>query len=177
MRVNFDDQSSKKLSRHGLDLNFCGATEFQDFAVEAPVVVQAQIYTDLPFRMGAFSACYGGRLRAISIGRYCSIAPDVQTGWEEHPTDRVTSSMIGYVRDVHGWATLIGRPEYDPSPNEWQSIRGITEIGNDVWLGYRVFIRSGVKIGHGSVIGAGSVVLNDLPPYSVAAGAPADVKR
>lgn len=177
MQVDFDDRSPAKLYKRGFGLNFDRPTCFQDFAVERPIVAEAQVYTDLSFRMGAFSACYGGRLRATHIGRYCSIAPGVQTGWEEHPTHRVTSSMIGYVRDVHGWASLVGRSDYEPSVADWQPLRGTTDIGNDVWIGFGVFIRSGVKIGDGCVIGARSVVVNDLPPYSVAAGVPARVKK
>ena len=48
-------------------------------------------------------------------------------------------------------------------------------IGNDVWLGDRVIILPGVHIGDGCIIGAGSVVTRDIPPYSVAAGIPAKV--
>ncbi len=48
-------------------------------------------------------------------------------------------------------------------------------IEDDVWLGYNVVILPGVTIGQGSVIGAGSVVVKDIPPYSVAVGNPAKV--
>ena len=48
-------------------------------------------------------------------------------------------------------------------------------VGNDVWLGDRVIILPGVHIGDGCIIGAGSVVTRDIPPYSVAAGIPAKV--
>ena len=48
-------------------------------------------------------------------------------------------------------------------------------VGNDVWLGDRGIILPGVHIGDGCIIGAGSVVTRDIPPYSVAAGIPAKV--
>ena len=46
-----------------------------------------------------------------------------------------------------------------------------------VWLGARVIVMKGVRIGHDSVIGAGSVVTGDIPPRSVAVGMPARVIR
>lgn len=51
------------------------------------------------------------------------------------------------------------------------------EIGNDVWLATRVTVCGGAKIGDGAVIGAGSVVLGKIPPYTFAAGVPAKVIR
>jgi acetyltransferase-like isoleucine patch superfamily enzyme len=46
-----------------------------------------------------------------------------------------------------------------------------------VWCGANVVITSGVTIGDRSVIGANSVVTRDLPPFSIAAGAPATVLK
>ena len=48
-------------------------------------------------------------------------------------------------------------------------------IGDDVWIGVNVVILPGVNIGTGCVIGAGSIVTKDIPPYSVAVGNPAKV--
>jgi len=50
-------------------------------------------------------------------------------------------------------------------------------IGRDVWIGTRVLILPGGKIGEGSVIGAGSIVSRNIPPFSVAVGVPAKVVR
>ena len=50
-------------------------------------------------------------------------------------------------------------------------------IERDVWIGANAVICGGVTIGHGSVIGAGSVVNKDIPPMSVAAGTPCRVIR
>jgi len=50
-------------------------------------------------------------------------------------------------------------------------------IEDNVWLGVRSTILKGVRIGRGSVIGAGSVVTTDIPAYSVAFGVPAKVIR
>ncbi len=52
--------------------------------------------------------------------------------------------------------------------------RGI-KIGDDVWLGAGSIVLDGVTIGRGSVVGAGAVITKDIPPNSVAVGAPARV--
>lgn len=175
--VNFDNASPHRLHEAGYQVDFRSPRTFlTEFALEPPCVVQGSIALDLPFFMGAFSANYGGYLRGVRIGRYCSIAGDVQTGWDDHPTDWVTSSQVGYVPDVHGWATLTGHPEraIDVPFASW---RGITTIGNDVWIGHGVFVRAGVTIGDGAIVAARSVVLSDVQPYSIVAGAPAKLKR
>ena len=51
------------------------------------------------------------------------------------------------------------------------------EIGNDVWIGARVIILPGVKIGNGCVIGAGAVVTKDVPDYCVVGGNPAKILK
>ena len=48
-------------------------------------------------------------------------------------------------------------------------------IEDNVWLGDRVIILGGVKLGEGSIIQAGSVVVNDIPKYGIAGGHPARV--
>ncbi len=68
----------------------------------------------------------------------------------------------------------------DPvTPVPWQGFttKGPTRIGDNVWCGANVVVTSGVTIGERSVIGAGSVVTTDIPPFSIAAGAPARVLR
>ncbi len=54
--------------------------------------------------------------------------------------------------------------------------KGIT-IEDDVWVGANVTFLDGAHVGRGSVIGAGSIVRGEIPPYSVAVGAPAKVVR
>jgi acetyltransferase-like isoleucine patch superfamily enzyme len=53
--------------------------------------------------------------------------------------------------------------------------KGPIVVGDGAWLGVGVIVLSGVRIGRGAVIGAGSVVTRDIPDRSVAAGAPARV--
>jgi acetyltransferase-like isoleucine patch superfamily enzyme len=68
----------------------------------------------------------------------------------------------------------------DPgTPITWQGFdsKGPTRIGDNVWLGAHVVVTSGVTIGERCVIGANSVVTQDIPPFSIAAGVPAKVLR
>lgn len=55
--------------------------------------------------------------------------------------------------------------------------RGDTVVGSDVWLGYQALVLPGVTVGHGAIIAAASVVANDVPPYAIVAGNPAQVVR
>jgi acetyltransferase-like isoleucine patch superfamily enzyme len=68
----------------------------------------------------------------------------------------------------------------DPNlPVTWQGFttKGPTRIGDNVWCGANVVVTTGVTIGERCVIGANSVVTESIPPYSIAAGAPARVLR
>jgi maltose O-acetyltransferase len=59
---------------------------------------------------------------------------------------------------------------------EWPESKPII-IGDNVWLGARVIVLAGVTIGDDACIGAGSLVIDDVPPRALAAGVPAKVIR
>jgi acetyltransferase-like isoleucine patch superfamily enzyme len=68
----------------------------------------------------------------------------------------------------------------DPErPVPWQGFttKGPTVLEDNVWLGANVVVTSGVRIGRRSVIGANSVVTEDIAPFTIAAGAPATVVK
>lgn len=52
-----------------------------------------------------------------------------------------------------------------------------TTVGSDVWFGHGSLVMPGVKIGHGAIIAAGSVVTKDVAPYTIVGGNPAKVIR
>lgn len=58
----------------------------------------------------------------------------------------------------------------------FKEIKGVV-IEDDVWIGVRVIILPGVRIGKGSIIGAGSVVTKDVKNYSIVGGVPAKLIR
>ena len=100
----------------------------------------------------------------LKIGKYCSIASDctIFLGGN-HRVDWI--STYPFSRDFN--CTLVGHP----------STKGDIVIGNDVWIGQGVTILPGVIVGDGAVIGAKSVVVKDVPPYSVVCGNPAELKK
>lgn len=55
--------------------------------------------------------------------------------------------------------------------------KGPVEIGNNVWVGEKVTILPGVKIGNGVIVAANSVVTKNIPSYSVVAGNPANIVK
>lgn len=50
-------------------------------------------------------------------------------------------------------------------------------VGEDVWIGARAILLSGVTIGRGTIVSAGAVVSKDVPPYSVVGGVPARILK
>lgn len=99
----------------------------------------------------------------IDIGSYCSIGPGVKIiAGGEHNYKLISSFPLK--------SYLVTKdPETDTLSN------GAVVIGNDVWVGANTIILSGVTIGDGVVIAAGSVITKDIPPYAIVAGVPAKV--
>ena len=96
------------------------------------------------------------------IGRFCSIADDVTFCLS---VDHILNNLSTYP-----FISLIqGRN------NEDAISKGNIIVEDDVWIGYRATIMSGVKIGQGAVIAAGAVVTKDIPPYAIVGGVPAKV--
>lgn len=72
----------------------------------------------------------------------------------------------------HGFAD-INRPMREQALTS----KGDIVLEADVWLGLNVVVMDGVTIGQGAIVGAGSVVTKDIPPYAIAGGVPARVMR
>ena len=171
MSFNFPEDS-------GIDIADKIPPLHRDSWFEPPIIVQAALAPMNLIQIGAFTGIYGGRLGHCKIGRYCSIASGVDIASDQHPIDWISSSMVQYVPNIHGWSDWLMRHDNAYyAPTAPFSSNALVEIGNDVWIGQGVFIKSGVKIGDGAIVGARSVVLSDIPPYSIVVGTPAVVKK
>ncbi len=116
--------------------------------------------------IGRYSYLAGNnRIFNTSIGSFCSIAENVCIGHAEHPYQQFSTSPIFYKKDNPFGTNKFFQKE----TNEFST----TIIGNDVWIGYNAYIRSGVTIGNGCVIGTGAVVTKNIEPYTIIAGVPA----
>ena len=61
---------------------------------------------------------------------------------------------------------------------DWTNVKiAPVKISNKVWIGFNCIILKGVTIGEGAVVGAGSVVTKDVPPWTIVAGNPARIIR
>ena len=85
----------------------------------------------------------------------------------------LTGKNILITDNSHGAVTL---DELETAPNKRPLFsKGPVVIGDNVWIGEMASILPGVRIGEGSVIGAGAVVTRDVPPRCVAVGNPARI--
>jgi acetyltransferase-like isoleucine patch superfamily enzyme len=62
---------------------------------------------------------------------------------------------------------------HDPQSPEFVCLERPVAIHDHVWIGARAIILPGVTIGEGAVVGAGSIVTKNVPPYTIVAGNPA----
>ncbi|MBN1500584.1 MAG: CatB-related O-acetyltransferase [Spirochaetes bacterium] len=107
----------------------------------------------------------------LIIGKYCSIASGTKflMNASNHKIDAFTVYPFK-IFNVKGWGD--GSRSIDDI-----TYKGDTVVGNDVWLGYQATVLPGARIGNGAIIGANALVTGTIPPYSIAAGNPAKVKK
>lgn len=113
------------------------------------------------YSYGGISLIDFGSEHKLKIGSFCSIAPNVQfilAG--DHRVDTVSTfpfKVKVMQQDLEGVS------------------KGDIVLADDVWIGYGATILSGVHIGQGAVVAAGSLVSKDVPPYAIVGGVPAKV--
>ncbi len=111
----------------------------------------------------------------IKIGKFSCIGNRVLLNPAMHPMDWLSVHPFQYKRELD--FKLYGNMPANTSSIDFEECPKKIEIGSDVWICENAIILGGVTIGDGAVIGAGTVVTKDIPPYAVAVGNPAKVKR
>jgi virginiamycin A acetyltransferase len=119
-------------------------------------------------KIGRYSSINGpateifSSINTIEIGSFCSIARQVSIQEYNHRYNSLSSYHI--FKNI-----------FNEDVSKDIDSKGAIVIGNDVWIGSSASILSGVKIGHGAIIAANSVVTKDVPDYAIVGGAPASV--
>jgi virginiamycin A acetyltransferase len=145
-------------------------------AAPANVEVGAFTYYDDPEHAAGFftrNILYNFRASStrLRIGKFCAFATGASFMFPDANHAMAGPSTYPFGIIGGGFADALPLSDYP-----WPA-KGDTVVGHDVWLGMDALVMPGVRIGHGAVIGARSVVTRDVPDYAVVAGNPARVVR
>lgn len=117
------------------------------------------------------SICFGQRIcigHDCHIGERCCLWAGPSTG------EILIGDFVSLAPEVFITASDYQFKAGQPFRQQPRNERNVT-IGSDVWLGARVIVTAGVRVGDGCIVGAGAVVTRDLPNNSIAVGVPARV--
>lgn len=121
------------------------------------------------------SNIYGGEVgEGLRVGNNSNIGPFAYigcSGFIEIGNNVMISPRVSLYAENHVFDKL-GVPMKEQGVK-----RGFIKIEDDCWIAANSIVLSGVTIGTGSVVAAGSVVTSDVPPYSVVAGVPAKIVK
>jgi acetyltransferase-like isoleucine patch superfamily enzyme len=108
----------------------------------------------------------------VSIGEYCHITSinKIIIG-----NGVLTGRWITITDNSHG--KIDEEEKYTPPVQRQLYSKGSVTIEDNVWIGDKVSIMSGVRVGKGAVIAANAVVTKDVPEYSVVGGVPAKILK
>lgn len=107
---------------------------------------------------------WGAENEKLEIGNFVSVANDVTfVLGGNHPMDRLSTYPFAL--------------DFKDFPMERPESKGSIIIEDDVWIGMKSMIMSGVTIHQGAVIMSGSIVTQDIPAYAIAGGIPAKIVK
>jgi acetyltransferase-like isoleucine patch superfamily enzyme len=108
-----------------------------------------------------FVKCWGSDNEKLIVGNFVSIAEGV-------------IFLLGGNHNTNTFSTFPFKVKFLGQVTEAYS-KGPIIIEDDVWIGTNSLLLSGVKVGKGAIVAAGSVITKDVPPYAIVAGNPAKV--
>lgn len=102
----------------------------------------------------------------LIIGKFCALARGVK--FIMNGANHKLSGVSTYPFQIfgNGWERVM--PQAGELP-----YRGDTVVGHDVWIGFEALIMPGVRIGNGAIVSSRSVVVADVPAYTIVGGNPA----
>lgn len=120
-------------------------------------------------RIGRYSYIgYQNFIVNADVGNFCSIADRCSVGGATHPVDFISTSPVFHMGN-NVLKKNFSEHEIASTPK--------TVIEHDVWIGQGAFLKAGIHIATGAVIGMGAVVTHDVAPYEIWAGNPARMIR
>lgn len=111
---------------------------------------------------GLLNVYCDSNLNKLTIGNYCSIAREVMF-------------ILNSDHELKNISTYPFKVKLLKCTNQEAISKGNIIIDDDVWIGFRAIVLSGVHIHQGAVVAAGSVVTKDVPPYAIVGGNPARI--
>jgi acetyltransferase-like isoleucine patch superfamily enzyme len=134
----------------------------------------SEVNGSLTFDKASASIAIGKRVfmsGSLIAAQSIEIGDDVMVSWGVTVVDH-NSHAISFSKradDVINWR--------DRS-KDWSNVKiAPVKISNKVWVGFNSIILKGVTIGEGAIVGAGSVITKDVPPWTIVAGNPARIIR
>jgi galactoside O-acetyltransferase len=134
--------------------------------IEASLVLEQQ-----GARIVIGSRTHVGGGTVVAAASKIEIGDDVLVAFDAVIVDHNSHSLKFRERqhDVRNWIQ---------GQKDWSAVAlAPVKIANKAWIGMRAIILKGVTIGEGAVVGAGSVVTSDVPPWTIVGGNPARVIR
>lgn len=136
-------------------LNLHNRTRAMNFFDLNKVSVGKHTYGDLIIH------CFNNNNEFLKIGNYVSIGEGVEFSLGgNHPYNYLST---------YPFKSLLFKESFQ------EPTKGKIEVHDDVWIATNAIILSGVTIGKGAVIAAGSVVIKDVPPYAIVGGNPGKI--
>ena len=114
------------------------------------------------YSYGAINVLADGKSSNLHIGNFCSIGPEVLFVLDSDHELKTVSTYPFRVK-------VLNILKYEAVS------KGDIIVEDDVWIGTRAIIMSGVHIGQGAMIAAGACVTHDVPPYAIVGGVPASI--